>query len=134
MGLKVENFPADWKTHGMAAGHIRNHAMAKASDAAIILWDGESRGAANMIKQSQKEKIPHVIHTPSWNDLEGYTVFDAEGVEIGTFGKVYGDNDYGIELTTPDITGKTIVPTHTLPKFFSRKVRAFAFNEESGDG
>lgn len=45
--LKV--FPADWNTHGKAAGHIRNLQMAQYADALIAIWDGKSRGTKNMI-------------------------------------------------------------------------------------
>ena len=39
---------ADWRTHGKSAGQIRNAAMGAYANAAVILWDGESKGAANM--------------------------------------------------------------------------------------
>jgi hypothetical protein len=46
--LKV--FPADWATHGKSAGPIRNRAMAEYADALIAVWDGKSRGTANMVQ------------------------------------------------------------------------------------
>jgi hypothetical protein len=46
--LPVKRFPADWQVHGRAAGPIRNKQMAEYADAAVILWDGESRGAKSM--------------------------------------------------------------------------------------
>jgi hypothetical protein len=47
-------FPADWKTHGKAAGPIRNRQMAKNAEALIALWDGNSRGTKNMIETATK--------------------------------------------------------------------------------
>lgn len=44
-------FPADWKKYGRAAGPIRNKQMAEYADAAIVFWDGKSRGTQNMIQQ-----------------------------------------------------------------------------------
>lgn len=44
-------FEADWETHGKAAGPIRNKQMADYADALLLIWDGESRGSANMKKQ-----------------------------------------------------------------------------------
>ena len=47
-GIPVTVFPADWEGHGRAAGPIRNAEMANIADALILVWDGESRGSANM--------------------------------------------------------------------------------------
>jgi hypothetical protein len=51
-------FPADWDKHGKAAGHIRNKQMAEYADALLLIWDGESRGSANMKSQMEKLKKP----------------------------------------------------------------------------
>ena len=48
--LTTKHFPADWRKYGKAAGPIRNKEMAKYADAAIVFWDGESKGSQNMIK------------------------------------------------------------------------------------
>jgi hypothetical protein len=49
--IPVCRTPADWKTHGKAAGPIRNKDMAKVGDALVAVWDGKSRGTANMIDE-----------------------------------------------------------------------------------
>lgn len=49
----VTVFPADWDRHGKAAGPIRNTEMAKAADALIAIWDGQSRGTADMIQKAR---------------------------------------------------------------------------------
>jgi hypothetical protein len=46
--IPVKKFPANWDKHGKAAGHIRNKEMADYADELILIWDGESRGSANM--------------------------------------------------------------------------------------
>lgn len=56
--LSIKEFPADWKKHGKAAGPIRNKEMAKYADALLLIWDGESRGSANMKKEMQKYRKP----------------------------------------------------------------------------
>ncbi len=48
IGIPIKEFPADWGKHGKAAGHIRNTEMANYADALLLIWDGESRGSANM--------------------------------------------------------------------------------------
>lgn len=48
VSLPVRRFPADWHTHGKAAGPIRNRLMAANADALILVWDGASRGSADM--------------------------------------------------------------------------------------
>lgn len=51
-GYKVISFPADWNTHHLAAGSIRNGEMAEYGDALIAFWDGKSKGTKDMIKQA----------------------------------------------------------------------------------
>jgi len=46
--LDCEKFPADWDTHGKAAGPIRNKQMAEYADALLLIWDGESKGSRHM--------------------------------------------------------------------------------------
>ena len=47
-------FPADWKKYGKSAGPRRNRQMAEYADAAIVFWDGKSRGTQNMIQQMRE--------------------------------------------------------------------------------
>jgi hypothetical protein len=54
----LTKFPADWNTHGKAAGHIRNKQMADYADALLLIWDGESKGSANMKMNMEKLKKP----------------------------------------------------------------------------
>lgn len=55
--VSIQKFPADWNTHGKAAGPIRNRQMVAAADALIALHDGESRGTADCIKAATKAGI-----------------------------------------------------------------------------
>lgn len=52
--VDLKRFPADWDTHGKAAGVIRNKQMAEYADALLLIWDGKSRGSANMKKEMEK--------------------------------------------------------------------------------
>lgn len=52
--IPVRRFPANWKTHGGAAGPIRNGEMAAYADAVIAIWDGQSRGTADMVRQAEQ--------------------------------------------------------------------------------
>lgn len=56
-GYKLETYPADWQTHGKAAGPIRNEQMANISNALIAFWDGKSRGTKNMIETATKRGL-----------------------------------------------------------------------------
>lgn len=47
--IPVKVFPADWDKYGKAAGPMRNRKMADYADAAIIVWDGVSKGTKHMI-------------------------------------------------------------------------------------
>lgn len=51
-GVPIRRFYADWSIFGKSAGPIRNREMAENADALIAIWDGESRGTANMIKEA----------------------------------------------------------------------------------
>jgi len=49
---EIHRFPVtkeDWDTHGKKAGYLRNQVMAEYCDAAIIIWDGKSKGTKHMI-------------------------------------------------------------------------------------
>lgn len=48
-GCTVKRFPADWETHGKAAGIMRNIEMAQYADALVAFWDGKSKGTRHMI-------------------------------------------------------------------------------------
>ena len=51
-GISITRFPAQWDTHGRKAGPIRNGEMAEYADALIAIWDGESPGTRNMLRQA----------------------------------------------------------------------------------
>jgi hypothetical protein len=55
---KLKKFPADWDTYGKGAGHIRNKQMADYSDGLLLIWNGESKGSANMREQMLKQNKP----------------------------------------------------------------------------
>lgn len=55
--IPVKRFPADWSAHGRAAGPLRNAAMAEYADALVAVWDGRSRGTANMIEEARKRGL-----------------------------------------------------------------------------
>jgi hypothetical protein len=56
--MSIKQFPADWETHGKAAGPIRNGQMAEYADVLLLIWDGESKGSANMKENMLKLKKP----------------------------------------------------------------------------
>ena len=61
--LKVTQFPADWDTHGKAAGAIRNKAMGQYADAALIIMkQGGSPGSINMRNHMARMKKPYWVY------------------------------------------------------------------------
>lgn len=46
--LKI--FHAEWDKYGKSAGHKRNKQMAEYGDALLLIWNGTSKGSANMKK------------------------------------------------------------------------------------
>jgi len=54
----IVRFPAYWKLQGRRAGMIRNAAMRRYADAAVVFWDGGSKGTAEMIAGCRHDNIP----------------------------------------------------------------------------
>ena len=57
-GCEVIQMPADWNTYGKSAGYKRNEEMAEVADAAIIFWDGVSRGSMHMRDICHRLNLP----------------------------------------------------------------------------
>ena len=61
--IPVKRFPAEWIKYGKKAGYIRNEEMAKYADACIVIWNGNSKGSANMIQLATKYKLKLYVYT-----------------------------------------------------------------------
>jgi hypothetical protein len=55
MKLPIKRFPADWGRHHVAAGPIRNKAMAEYADACVVFPGG--KGTDNMFEQATKKGL-----------------------------------------------------------------------------
>lgn len=60
--IPIHHFPADWKKHGKSAGPKRNKQMAEYGQALVAVWDGCSRGTADMINKARNRKLKIYIH------------------------------------------------------------------------
>lgn len=60
--LPLKRFEADWDRFGKSAGPKRNMEMAKYADALIALWDGKSKGTANMIAVATKLNLKVLVY------------------------------------------------------------------------
>jgi len=65
-GVTAEAYPADWGTHGKAAGPIRNQQMIDDAkpDVCWAFVDkplAESRGTADMVRRARKAGIPTYV-------------------------------------------------------------------------
>lgn len=59
--IKKKRFPIekeDWINLGKSAGPLRNKKMANYADALLLIWDGKSKGSANMKKEMIKRNKP----------------------------------------------------------------------------
>lgn len=75
MGIPCRVFDADWDTHGRAAGPIRNSYMAKYADALILIWDGSSKGSADMLKKAKSKELQvYEINLETAPETEGKKV------------------------------------------------------------
>jgi hypothetical protein len=55
--IPIKRFLPDWTREGKGAGPIRNSLMAEYADAFILIWDGRSRGSADMLKKAEAKKL-----------------------------------------------------------------------------
>ena len=63
MGLNVERHPADWKTHGRAAGPIRNQYMVdKGADLVLAFLLPGSRGTKDCMTRAERAGIPTIVY------------------------------------------------------------------------
>jgi 3-keto-L-gulonate-6-phosphate decarboxylase len=60
--IPMKQFLADWKQYDKAAGMIRNREMAEYSQALIAVYDGSSKGTANMIEEAKKRNLKVYVH------------------------------------------------------------------------
>lgn len=68
LGYTVEVHPADWKTHGRAAGPTRNQKMLDTGVDLVMAFPG-GRGTADMVKRATVARVP-VRHVASTWELE----------------------------------------------------------------
>lgn len=80
--IPIAQFPAIWGVHGKRAGILRNMDMGNYADAAILFWDGESRGTEHMkefmigldkpvivITRKENEQESSITYYGEWNTL-----------------------------------------------------------------
>lgn len=60
--LVVHEFRPDWDKHGKKAGILRNIEMGEFADALIAIWDGKSRGTAQMINWAKANGLFVYVH------------------------------------------------------------------------
>jgi hypothetical protein len=66
MGIPVQEFPADWKTYGKKAGHLRNQQMLDENPDLVIAFHpstGITPGTRDMVTRAQAKGTPVQIHT-----------------------------------------------------------------------
>lgn len=57
-GVPIRTFPADWKSHGRAAGPIRNQQMLDEGKPDLVVAFPGGRGTADMIRRARAAGVP----------------------------------------------------------------------------
>lgn len=71
--VEIEKHSANWQAYGDAAGPKRNRKMAKEADALIAVWNGESSGTKNMIREAMKQNLDIYIKNINEGELPSQT-------------------------------------------------------------
>ena len=65
-GIPVVAFPADWATHGRAAGPIRNQRMLDEGKPTLVIAFAlnlsTSKGTSDMLRRAGRAKLPALVH------------------------------------------------------------------------
>ncbi len=64
MGIDIEEFTADWESHGRAAGPIRNKRMLDEGKPDRVIAFPGGKGTANMVRQAKARGI-EVLEVPA---------------------------------------------------------------------
>lgn len=59
--VAIERYPADFAGLGRCAGPIRNAKMASVADALLLIWDGCSRGSADMLRKAKRAGLSIIV-------------------------------------------------------------------------
>lgn len=60
-GYPVDVFLPDWDQFGKAAGYMRNRDMVEVATAAIVVWDGRSKGTRHTLDLLDHHLTPYVL-------------------------------------------------------------------------
>ena len=60
-GIEVVRFPADWNTHGRAAGPIRNQQMLDEAKPDLVVAFPGGRGTADMVRRAKAAGIELIV-------------------------------------------------------------------------
>jgi len=60
--IVYEEYPANWKKHGLAAGPLRNQQIVMAANLLVAFWDGVSEGTKNAIELAAHYKVPTIVY------------------------------------------------------------------------
>lgn len=56
-GIDSSFWFARWRDDGRGAGPQRNARMARAGEALVLVWTGQSKGSASMLREAQREGL-----------------------------------------------------------------------------
>lgn len=55
--IPLEVYKANWQRYGRGAGYVRNSLMISKAEAAIVVWDGKSKGSLHCAKEATRKGL-----------------------------------------------------------------------------
>lgn len=71
-GVHIESYPADWASHGKAAGPIRNQRMIDVGKPTKVIAFPGGRGTADMVRRARAAGIPVFEFLNTKDSSHGY--------------------------------------------------------------
>lgn len=89
--IPVRIFNPDWDRHGRSAGPLRNQVMVDHADALFAVWNGKSRGTADVIRRAKEKGLPFYVQRVDVQGIDGIVPAEVRLRPDSITGRVAGE-------------------------------------------